>query len=155
MGALRLISGVNLTLFEFLTRQREDITVTHATHTWEKHELRFRLEGQYDNPYTDVMGWVDLEGPGFSRRCYGFWDGGDAFVVRVTATAPGSWHWRGGSDPEDPGLSGQGGSFEAVAWSEEEKTANACRRGFLRATDNGHAFQHADGSACFLLENTW
>ncbi|MFC1527008.1 DUF4038 domain-containing protein, partial [Candidatus Latescibacterota bacterium] len=105
--------------------------------------------------YTDLTGWVDLEGPGFSRRCYGFWDGGDALVVRVTATAPGSWHWRGGSDPEDQGLSGQGGSFEAVEWSEEEKTANSCRRGFLRATENGHAFQYADGSPCFLLGDTW
>ena len=28
------------------------------------------------NPYTDVVCWIDLEGPGFARRVYGFWDGG-------------------------------------------------------------------------------
>ena len=129
--------------------------MNRAIHVWEKHELRFRLAKEYDNPYADVTGWVDLAGPGFSRRCYGFWDGEDEFVVRVTATAPGSWRWRAGSDPEDPGLCGQTGSFEATEWSEDEKTANPCRRGFLRATENGHAFEHADGTPCFLVGDTW
>ena len=126
-----------------------------AIHVWEKHELRFRLSREYGNPYTDMTGWVELEGPGFRQRCYGFWDGGGEFVVRVAATSSGSWHWHGGSDPEDAGLCGQTGSFEAVEWSEDEKRANACRRGFLRATENGHAFEHADGSPCFLLGDTW
>ena len=41
------------------------------------------------NPYADVTVWVDLEGPGFSKRVYGFWDGGREFTVRVLATARG------------------------------------------------------------------
>ena len=126
-----------------------------AIHIWEKHELKFSLQGDYANPYTQVTGWVELEGPGFRRRCYGFWDCGNDFIVRVTATAPGSWRWRAGSSPEDPGLAGQEGSFEATAWSEQEKAANGGRRGFLRATANGRAFEHADGSGCFLLGDTW
>ena len=53
---------------------------------WEKVEIVLRAEphgvgephsvgeGEYANPYTDVEVWVDLEGPGFRKRCYGFWD---------------------------------------------------------------------------------
>lgn len=76
-------------------------------HVWEKCELSFTLQGTYDNPYTDIVGWVDLEGPGFKRRCYGFWNGGDEFVVRVTATAAGQWRWTAGSEPGDSGLTAQ------------------------------------------------
>jgi hypothetical protein len=129
--------------------------VSQTIHTWEKQELRFTLQGRYANPYTDVKVWVELEGPGFRRRCYGFWDGGDEYIVRVTATAPGAWSWRAGSDTDDPGLMGQEGSFEAIDWSTAERAANRCRRGFLRPTQNGHAFMHADGTPCFLLGDTW
>lgn len=129
--------------------------MTQSIHTWEKHELRFTLSGEYDNPYTDVTVWADLEGPGFKRRCYGFWDGGSDFVVRVAATAPGTWQWRAGSNPEDAAVAGSTGSFEATDWSQDELAANRCRRGFLRPTDNGHAFMHADGTPCFLVGDTW
>jgi hypothetical protein len=36
-----------------------------------------------------------------------------------------------------------------------EKAANICRRGFLRATRSGHAFEHADGTPFLLLGDTW
>lgn len=129
--------------------------MSQTIQTWEKQELRFSLQGRYANPYTDVTVWVDLEGPGFQRRCYGFWDGENQFVVRVAATAPGTWSWRAGADTDDPGLTGQEGSFEAVDWSAQERAANRCRRGFLRPTPNGHAFMHADGTPCFLVGDTW
>jgi hypothetical protein len=59
--------------------------------------------------------------------------------VRVLATAPGRWSWSSGANRNDPGLRGRRGSFTATAWSEPEKEANACRRGMLRPTSNGHA----------------
>ena len=99
--------------------------------------------------------WVDLSGPGFARRCYGFWDGESNFRVRVLATSPGQWSWRSGSRPEDAGLAGRSGAFEAVPWTDAEKAANLCRRGHVRATANGHAFEHADGTPFFLLGDTW
>ena len=49
------------------------------THVWEKVELTFHAENQYTNPYTQVVVWVDLQGPGFDKRCYGFWDGSNVF----------------------------------------------------------------------------
>ena len=75
-------------------------------HVWEKVEITLQSQRQYGNPYTDVQVWVDLEGPGFDKRCYGFWDGGAEFRVRILATAPGRWTWESGANVTDPGLQG-------------------------------------------------
>jgi hypothetical protein len=124
-------------------------------HVWEVQEITFAALGDYANPYVDVECWVELEGPGFQRRVYGYWDGGRAFKVRLVATAPGDWTWRAGSNhPEDTGLAGSG-RFRAVAWSSAETEANPNRRGFVRATANGHALRYADGTPFFLTGDTW
>ena len=75
-------------------------------HVWEKVELTFNALQGYENPYTDVEVWVELKGPGFDKRCYGFWDGGHTFRVRVLATAPGRWTWESGANVADAGLRG-------------------------------------------------
>jgi hypothetical protein len=124
-------------------------------HVWEKREIALEAARSYANPYTGVVVWVDLSGPGFHKRVYGFWDGGSTFRVRVLAPAPGEWSWVSGSEPADPGLAGRKGSFSAVPWTEPEKAANLCRRGFLRATPNGHAFEHADGTPFLMIGDTW
>ena len=74
-----------------------------AVHVWEKQELTFTSARSFANPYTDVTVWVDLTGPNFKKRVYGFWDGSQTFRVRVLATEPGTWAWRSGSNPSDPG----------------------------------------------------
>ena len=103
-------------------------------HVWENHEITLTAVRQYDNFYTDVTCWVDLEGPGFSRRIYGFWDGGRIFKVRVVATEPGGWSWKSGSNQKgDSGLNNQSGRFTAATWTEAEKVANPVRRGFIVA----------------------
>ncbi len=113
-----------------------------SPHVWEKVEITLQSQRQYDNPYTDVQVWVDLKGPNFDKRCYGFWDGGSTFRVRVLATAPGRWTWRSGSNVADPGLQGVRGAFTAVAWTETELEKNPCRRGMIRPSRNGHAFEY-------------
>ena len=125
--------------------------VAAPVHPYERVELVFTAAGKYANPYTDVEMWVDLKGPGFTRRCYGFWDGGQTFRVRVTSTTPGEWTWTSGSSPADAGLSGKRGGFSSVAWSEAEKLQNPNRRGFPRATPNGHALEYADGTPYFAI----
>ncbi len=124
-------------------------------HVWEKQEITLKAQSAYQNPYTQVDVWVDLKGPNFHKRVYGFWDGGNTFRVRVLATEPGEWSWTSGSDPLDAGLAGRKGSFAAIAWTEPEKEANLCRRGSIRATPNGHAFEHPDGTPFLLLGDTW
>jgi hypothetical protein len=124
-------------------------------HVWEKLELTFTSARAFSNPYTDVTVWVDLTGPGFSKRVYGFWDGGNTFRVRLVATAPGTWRWTSGSKPSDSGLASKSGSFVATEWTEQEMQENPLRRGFLRSTPNHHALQTADGTPFFVLGDTW
>jgi hypothetical protein len=124
-------------------------------HVWEKQELTFTAARTFANPYTDATIWVDFTGPNFHKRVYGFWDGGQTFRVRIVATAPGTWSWRSGSSPADPGLSGKTGSFTVIDWSEEEKQQNPLRRGFLRSTANHHALEQPDGTPFFVIGDTW
>lgn len=125
-------------------------------HVWTVQEVELRAARDYGNPYTDVSVWVNLRGPDFSKRVCGFWDGGRCFKVRWVATGPGQWSWTSGSNqPSDTGLNGRQGSLSAIDWTDSEKQANPNRRGFLRATGNGHALQYADGTPFFLVGDTW
>ena len=125
-------------------------------HTWEMYEITLLAEKEYSNPYTDVTCWVELVGPGFSKRIYGFWDGGNIFRVRVVATNPGNWRWKSSSDqPDDMGLNNKEGEFDAVEWSKNEVENNPNRHGFVRSSENGHALQYADGTPFFMLGDTW
>jgi hypothetical protein len=124
-------------------------------HVWEKQEITLTAARTYSNPYTEVTVWVDLTGPNFNKRVFGFWDGGQTFRVRVLATEPGVWKWRSGSNPADAGLSGKTGGFQAMAWTEEEKQKNPLRRGMLRSTPNHHALEHADGTPYLAIGDTW
>ena len=127
-----------------------------AVRVWEAQEITLRAEDQHAHPYTDVSCWVDLKGPGFAKRIYAFWDGGDIWRVRVVAAATGTWSWTSGCDPAtDRGLNGRTGSFTAQNWTKPELEQNPNRRGFLRATANGHALQYADGTTFFLVGDTW
>ncbi|HEY0853880.1 MAG TPA: DUF4038 domain-containing protein [Devosia sp.] len=125
------------------------------THVWEKVEVPLRAQGTYENAYVEVDVWVDLEGPGFSKRVYGFWDGEQDFVVRVLATRAGTWKWTSGSAPHDAGLAGKSGTFEAVAWSEAELAENPNRRGMIVASGDGRGLEYADGTPYFLIGDTW
>ena len=67
-------------------------------HIWEMYEITLLAEKEYSNYYTDITCWVEVEGPGFSKRVYGFWDGGNTFKIRIVATQPGKWQWQSASN---------------------------------------------------------
>lgn len=122
---------------------------------WEVQELTLIAGQTFNNPYMDVDVWIDLEGPGFKKRVYGFWDGGNTYKVRYTATMPGQWSYRSGSFPEDSGLCGKTGSFTAEDAGEEAKQKNPALRGILRPSANGRGFIHPDGKSFFMAGDTW
>lgn len=125
-------------------------------HVWETQEITFQASQDYANPYADVDVWIELEGPGFAKRVYGFWDGGRMFKVRFVTTAPGDWKWRSASNQSaDAGLNGGGGKLRAVAWTGAELAENPNRRGFVRADASGHALKYADGAPFFMIGDTW
>lgn len=131
-------------------------TFSQEFRTWEMIEITLEASNTYQNQYTDVTCWVDLEGPDFSKRIYGFWDGGSTFKVRIVLNTEGRWFWKSGSDPsDDEGLNGQSGEYVAKGWSEDEKSENPNRRGFVGASPNGHALQYADGTPYFMTGDTW
>jgi hypothetical protein len=133
----------------------QDMRGAVPVHAWEKQELTFTSARAFSNAYTEATIWVDLTGPNFAKRIFGFWDGGQTFRVRLVATQAGTWTWRSGSAPVDVGLDGKSGTFEAIDWGESEKNANQLRHGFLRATANHRALEHADGTPFFALGDTW
>lgn len=120
-------------------------------HVYERVEITLTAAAKHANPYTGVETWVDLKGPDFNKRCYGFWDGGQTFRVRITSLRPGTWTWVSGSNTADPGLNGKRGSFVSVAWTEAEKRESPNRRGFPRSTPNGHALEFPDGEPFFMV----
>ncbi|HKE94264.1 MAG TPA: DUF5060 domain-containing protein [Povalibacter sp.] len=125
-------------------------------YVWQAQEITFEASRDYANPYVDVDCWIDLLGPGFSKRVYGFWDGGRTFKVRFVATTPGEWSWRSGSSQRgDTGLNDGSGKFRAVAWSPAQIDENPNRRGFVHASANGHALSYADGTPFLLVGDTW
>ena len=126
-----------------------------CVHIWDKYEITLEAEVDYPNPYTDVEVWAELKGPGFAKRVYGFWDGGRVFRIRIAQTAVGIWSWVTRSNTCDNGLNGNIGGFSAIEWTDAEKEANPCRRGFLKASANGRALEYADGSPFFLTGDTW
>ena len=126
-----------------------------SIHLWEKIDLTFEANNVYENPYVEVDVWVDLKGPDFSKRVYGFWNGDNHFCVRITAVSSGEWSWESGSNQSDDGLNNKKGTFTAIKWTEEEKEDNACRRGFIKPDSAGHSFEYADGTPYFLVGDTW
>ncbi len=60
-----------------------------VVHPWQSLQITLEADRSYRNPYMEVDSWVDLKGPGFEKRIYGFWDGGDVFRVRLVATENG------------------------------------------------------------------
>jgi hypothetical protein len=125
-------------------------------HPWEMQEIVLHAEKKYTNYYTDVDMWVQLKGPDFDKKVYGFWDGDNRYVVRLVATQPGEWSWRSASNhPDDAGLNDHTGAFTAIAWSAAQKKQNPNRQGFVQVTPNGHALQYADGTPFFMVGDTW
>lgn len=154
-GLMRRVAPCSVLVLSWFTLPAALAAPAAPTHVWEMRELTFKASKDIANPYTDVTTWVDLTGPGFRKRVYGFWDGGRTFKVRVLAESPGTWSWKSGSDPADPGLANKTGSFDAADWTDAEKHANPLRRGHLRATANHHALEFPDGEPFFAIGDTW
>lgn len=147
-----------LTILLFLNLLNNTLNAINpaGVHVWEKQEIVLKAEKVYKNFYTDVTCWIELKGPDFSKQIYGFWDGDNNYKVRFVATQPGKWHWRSSSNQlDDKGLNDIVGEFTAIDWTEAEKLQNPNRRGFVRATSNGHALQYADGTPFFMVGDTW
>jgi len=156
MGNIGLIDMKKLSLLLFSIALLFSCSEKEIIHTFEIKEIVLSAQNDYENPYKEVECWMQLKGPGFDRRIYGFWDGGSTFKVRVAAIKAGNWSWESGSNqPDDSGLNNKKGSFEAIEWTEEEKQENPNRRGFIHSSADGHSLQYNDGTPFFFISDTW
>jgi hypothetical protein len=152
----KLLTACSFVILIILSSDLNSAKDKNTIHVWEMVEIRLSAENSYDNFYMDVTCWIEFKGPDFSKRIYGFWNGGNDFIIRVAAVKPGKWEWKSNSNqPEDKGLNNKSGSFDAIAWTDDEKNENPNRHGFLRPTLNGHALQYADGTPFFMIGDTW
>jgi hypothetical protein len=122
---------------------------------YQKKEIVFTAQNVYNNPYSDIECWIQLKGPGFNKRIYGFWDGGQTFKVRIIATKPGNWTWSSDCNVDDRGLKNKTGSFSAKPWTEAEIQSNPNRHGILKVHPNGRTLVYNDGSRFFLIGDTY
>ena len=144
-------SGTILLILFLSVFAKDVVAENETTHVFDRVEITLISANKYINPYTDVEVWVELRGPGFNKRCYGYWDGDNNYKVRFTSVCAGKWSWVSGSNQNDAGLNGKTGVFNSIEWTENEKKQNPNRRGFVRSTPNGHALQYADGTPYFVL----
>ena len=78
---------VGLVLLAAFTATAQSGSAAHVAHVWEKQEITLKAQRSLENPYQSVDVWVDLAGPGFRKRVYGFWDGENTFRVPSTLSS--------------------------------------------------------------------
>ncbi len=138
-------------------------------HQWEVFTVSFTSGKIYSNPYSDipVAGGDDLlkvtflgtGGEAMNKKItvVGFWDGGSVWRVNFTAPFTGSWKYS--SQSADRKMNGKKGSFDVVAWTEEEKNAVPVRHGFITVKNDGkqsgHYFEYSDGHPFLWIGDTW
>lgn len=122
---------------------------------WQGAEIELTAKRDYDHAYEEVEVWVDLKGPAFAKRVYGFWDGERTFRIRLAAITPGQWHWTSGANVSDGGLQGHAGSFVAEPADSARLAETPNLRGMIGITADGRGLQYADGTPFFLVGDTW
>ncbi len=117
---------------------------------WSVYDIDLTATGGSSNWYTDPDGAVTatFTGPGgITETVSGFWNGGNAFDIRFTPTAEGTWTYTTRS--ANSGLNNQTGTINAVA-------AEAGNHGFLRIDPTyKSSFVWDDGTRSFLWGQTY
>ncbi len=119
---------------------------------WQRIEWKLSSETTYTNPLQEAQLSAKFTAPsGNVHKAYGFWDGGTTWCVRFAPNELGEWLFETScSDKGNVGLH-QSGSFQCGA--AKGKTAFE-QHGTIQVSDNGHYFEHADGTPFFWLADT-
>jgi hypothetical protein len=138
-------------------------------HQWEVYTISLTSGKNYSNPYNDIpvtkegdllkVSFTGTAGNALNKEItvIGFWNGGSRWRVNFTPPETGSWKYVTFST--DRSMNGKKGSFEVVAWGEEEKKANPVRHGLIRVKKDGetagHFFEYSDGQPVLWIGDTW
>lgn len=117
-------------------------------------EFALTVAGTYGDIATEIE--VDVifsDAAGAAFRVPAFWAGGGSFRVRFAAPRPGVYTWRSEcSCPDDAGLHGRAGRFEAAPYP---GSAALYRHGRVRVAASRRTFEHTDGTPFLWLADTW
>lgn len=120
---------------------------------WTRWESGLVSSKPYANPYADVTVSVTYAGPnGEKIAAYGFWDGGDAFKIRLMFPATGVRTWKTAcSDTDNSGLHDRRGSVNVVDYIGENRLY---RHGYLKVSDNRRYLTHVSGKPFLWIGDT-
>jgi hypothetical protein len=121
---------------------------------WDRQELSFRSEQEYDNPIYDVENFSATFTSPTDREVviHGFWDGGTDWKIRFMPDEPGTWSYTTTcSDEDNSGLHGQSGSFRVVGNAKDE---DIFRRGAIERPDGLYYLTYSDGTPFFFTACT-
>jgi len=108
-------------------------------------EVSFEAAGQYANPYKDLKASAVIRRPdGTERTLDLFWDGSDAWKMRISPDLVGEWRFDVRS--ADEGMNGQTGQFTCV---------RSRRKGSIRPMPGfSHHFAYQDGTPFLFWGDT-
>jgi hypothetical protein len=122
---------------------------------WGRFEHAFQSAIGYSNALQDVTLSVVFTSPlGETNQVYGFWDGGNTWLVRFSPNLPGRWSFKSScSDKANRGLNSQTGQFVCTA---AIATSRFARHGQIQVAADRRHFEHVDGTAYFwLADSVW
>jgi hypothetical protein len=144
-------------------------TLAVPIHKWEVLTITLRSQDEYTNPYEGIpviknndllkVIFTGISGEATNKEIsiIGFWSGGNDWKVNFAAPYVGKWKYK--SISTDKSLNGKSGSFEVIEWSDQEKSTNPTRRGFVRVNKKGplagHYFEYSDGTPFLWIGDTW
>jgi hypothetical protein len=119
---------------------------------YNRYEISFRSEVDYDNPQQDIRVVVHLNDGRKSHAVEAFWDGDRIWRARFAPPRCGQWTWlTASSNARDHGLNGQAGHFDCAAVA----TCNPIlTHGPLQIAESRTYLTHADGTPFFWLGDT-
>jgi hypothetical protein len=144
-------------------------TKSETIHEWDVYTISINSGKIYSNPYKDIpvtkggdllkVFFMGTGGNALNKEItvVGFWNGGSEWRVNFTPPATGSWKYITFST--DRSMTVKKGSFNVVAWNNEEKNANPVRHGLIRVKKDGamagHFFEYSDGQPVLWIGDTW
>lgn len=129
----------------------------NAYRQWRPVEYVFQTPKEYtleEKPWLTVNFSADFTAPdGTVLTIPGFWDGGNLFKLRFTATMPGTWRAETKCF-DDLSLHGLSLVQQYEPPAEEETNPIYRHGGFLRASEDGRYLTYTDGTPFYYLSET-
>lgn len=121
------------------------------TETWRVVDVKIEHQHSYKNPLLEVDVTGEFTGPnGDVIRLYGFWNGGNSWVIRFAPTCVGTWTYATSSSD---GVSAfeTSGEVECIPYTGEH---DIYKHGFLKVGPQGRYLAHRDNTPFFWLGDT-